>query len=80
MMARSIREIEQEVRALQTAERNQLLRELIADMDGEPEHGIKEAWLQEAQQRYKELQSGLVKPVPATDVIRKARSRLKNEN
>lgn len=79
-MARSIREIEQEVRALQTAERNQLLRELIADVDGEPEHATKEAWLQEAQRRYKELQSGLVESVPATDVIRKARSRLKNEN
>lgn len=80
MMARSIREIEQEVRALQTAERNQLLRELIADVDGESEHGIEEAWLQEAQRRYKELQNGLVEPVPAADVIREARSRLKNEN
>jgi hypothetical protein len=79
-MARSVQEIEQDVRALQTAERNQLLRELIADLDGQSEEATKEAWLHEVQRRYKELQNGLVEPVPASEVIRKAKSRLKYED
>jgi hypothetical protein len=78
-MARSVYEIEQEVRSLQTAERNQLLRDLISDIDGEAEHNIEQAWLEEANRRYKELQNGLVNPVSASEVIRKAKSRLKNE-
>lgn len=79
-MARSVKEIEQEVRSLHITERNQLLRDLIADLDGELEHDIEEVRLQEAQRRYKELQGGLVESVPAEEVIRKARTRLKRES
>jgi hypothetical protein len=78
-MTRSVQEIAQEVRLLHRGERNQLLRNLIADMDGEPEHDIDQAWLQEAKRRYEELQNSVVEPVPAAEVIQKAKSRLKNE-
>jgi hypothetical protein len=77
-MARSVWEIEKELRSLRAEDRNQLLRNLIADIDGEIEHGIEQAWLQEAKRRHKELQDGLVEPVPAAEVIAKAKSRLKN--
>lgn len=79
-MARSVREIEQEIRSLQAAERNQLLRDLISDIDGESEQNVEQQWLEEAKRRYKELREGLVKPVPAAEVITKARSRLKDES
>jgi hypothetical protein len=78
-MARSVKEIEQEVRSLRVAERNQLLRDLIADIDSKSEREIEQAWLQEARRRYREIQDGLVESVPATAVIQKARARLKNE-
>ncbi len=79
-MARSVREIEQEIRSLQTAERNQLLRDLISDIDGESEQDVEQQWVEEAKRRYQELREGLVKPVPAAEVVEKAKSRLKNES
>jgi hypothetical protein len=79
-MTRSIREIEQEIRSLQAAEKNQLLRDLISDIDGESEQDVEQQWLEEAKRRYQELREGLVKPVPAADVIAKAKARLKNES
>lgn len=80
-MARSVQDIQRDVRSLHVSERNQLLRELIADIDdGEPGNGIEELWLREAQRRYEELRNGTVAPVPADEVIRRAKSRLKNES
>jgi hypothetical protein len=79
-MVRSVLEMEQEVRALQTVERNQLLCELIADLDGQSECNAKEAWLHEVQWRYKELQNRQVESVPAAEAIRKAKSRLKYDD
>lgn len=79
-MARSVQEIEQEIRSLRITERNQLLRDLIADMGGESELDVEEVWLQESQRRHQELRDGLVEPVPAAEVIRKARLRLDSES
>lgn len=77
-MTRSIREIEQEVRSLPASEKIQLLRELIADLNGGPDIAAEDAWLEEAKRRFSELQDGSVEPVSAADVIRRAKSRLKN--
>lgn len=78
-MTRSIREIEQEVRSLPASEKIHLLRDLIADLNGEPDIAAEEAWLEEAKRRFSELQDGSVEPTSAADVIRRARSRLKDE-
>ena len=77
-MARTVQEIEAEIRELAAADRDRLLRDLVADHDGKPDKDIEEAWLVEAQKRYEELRSGAVKAVPADEVIRKARARLKH--
>lgn len=79
-MARSVREIEQEIRSLQAAERNQLLRDLISDIDGESEQDVEQQWVDEANRRYQELRAGLVKSAPAAEVVEKAKSRLKSES
>lgn len=79
-MARSVREIEQEIRSLQTAEKNQLLRDLISDIDGESEQDVEQQWVEQATRCYQELREGLVKPVPAAEVVEKAKSRLRNES
>ncbi|MGH8126949.1 MAG: addiction module protein [Gammaproteobacteria bacterium] len=78
-MAQSVQEIEQKVRSLRTEERNQLLRDLIADVDGESEHDVERAWLQEAKQRHQQLLDRVTTPVPAAQAIKNARSRLKSE-
>lgn len=77
-MARTVQEIETEIRELAAADRDRLLRDLVADLDGKPDKEIEEAWLLEAQKRYEELRSGAVKAVPADEVVRKARARLKH--
>jgi len=46
----------------------------------ETERSAEHVWLEEAQRRYKELKSGLVTTVPASEVIAKAKVRLNNIN
>lgn len=76
-MARSIEELESEIRSLSADERMHLLRDLIADLDGAMEADVEKAWLQEAERRYKELKDGFVEAVPAEEVFARARARLK---
>ncbi|MCO6413881.1 MAG: addiction module protein [Thiogranum sp.] len=76
-MARTVEELEQEIRALSDDERNHLLRDLVADLDGESDPGVERAWLEEAQRRYKELKDGVVESIPAEEVFKSARDHLK---
>lgn len=80
-MARSLEEIEQEVKAWPAAKRLQFLRDLIADLNGEVEHeaDVERAWLEEATRRQNELRDGRTQPVAAEDVISKAKDRLRNK-
>ena len=75
-MARTIDELETEIRALSADERMHLLRDLIADLDGDPEPDVENAWLEEAERRYKEVRDGVVEPIPAEEVFAKARANL----
>jgi hypothetical protein len=77
-MARSIEQIESDIRKLAAADRNRLLRDLVADLDGAAEPGLDAAWLEAAQQREAELNAGTVQAVPAIQVLDKARSRLRH--
>lgn len=77
-MARTVHEIEEEIRALAVADRDRLLRDLVADLDGKKDPEVEAAWLAEAQKRYEGLKSGAVKAIPADEVIRKARAGLKH--
>jgi len=75
-MARSLRQIESEIRQLSSAERDVLLRDLIADLEQEPEEDLEAVWLAESHRRYAELKDGAVRGVSASEVLRKARERL----
>ncbi len=77
-MAASLKQIEEQLGNLSEAERRQLLRRLIADLDEGQDHDVKRAWLEEAQRRYKELKDGAVTAVPADEAIEKARERLRD--
>ncbi len=78
-MTQKLKEIEQEVHSLPVEKRNQLLRNLIADLDGKPEEDAMQEWLEVAERRYKELKNGQVKPVPVEQVIKNTKMRLENE-
>lgn len=75
-MAKSLEELEKEIRSLNEDDRLHLLRCLIADLDGEQDPNVERAWLEEVRRRQKELEKGLVEPVPAETVFERARARL----
>ena len=77
-MARKVEEIERDIRSLSDDERNHLLRDLVADLDGNPDPEVEKAWLEEAQRRLRELQQGDVEALSAEEVFRSARDRLKD--
>jgi putative addiction module component (TIGR02574 family) len=77
-MSDMIAELESKIRALSPEERAELIRLLIADLDGPSDANIEKAWLQEAQKRYREITEGKVETVPGEQVFENLRSRLKN--
>ena len=76
-MAKTIEDIENEIRSLSVDDRMHLLRELIADLDGGMDEDVEKAWLEEAERRYKELKEGEVELIPAEEVFTRARAQLK---
>lgn len=63
----SIQEMEAELLRLPSDERARLAEFLIASLDEEDE--IAQAWADEAERRYEELRTGLVKGIPADEVF-----------
>ena len=76
-MAKTIEDIENEIRSLSADDRMHLLRDLIADLDGSMDEDVEKAWLEEAERRYEELKEGEVALIPAEEVFARARARLK---
>ena len=77
-MARSLAEIEQDVRMLDIRQKTQLIQSLIAEIDGAGDLDSDRAWLAEVSRRHSELASGAVRPVPLDEVARNVRDRLTN--
>ena len=76
-MAKSIEDIENEIRSLSANDRMHLLRDLIADLDGSMDEDVEKAWLEEAERRYRELKDGKVGLIPAEEVFSRARAQIK---
>ncbi len=76
-MAPAIEKIEEEIRSLSTAEKVQLLRSLIAELDAPADADVERAWLEEAQRRHREFVEGKVTGVPGERVFENLRSRLR---
>jgi hypothetical protein len=75
-MAKAVKEIEQEIRALSGEEKIELLRSLIDELDAPADPNVERAWLETSQRRYRELVEGNVKGVPGALVFRRLRARL----
>ena len=76
-MSTAIAEIEAKIRTLSPEDKTELLRTLIAELDGLAEADVERAWLEEARRRNREIIDGHVHPVPGERVFRNLRSRLK---
>lgn len=76
-MARTLVDIERDIRELSARERARLLKALISDLDAPADPDADEAWLKESERRLAEIESGAAKTTPGTEVLKEARSRLK---
>ena len=76
-MSTDVGEIETKIRSLSLEDKTELIRALIADLDGPADGDVERAWLQEAQRRYREVAEGNVQPVPGERVFENLRARLK---
>ncbi|MBC8554040.1 MAG: addiction module protein [Candidatus Brocadiales bacterium] len=70
----NLEEIENEALHLPEKERAELAQKLLISLDSPDEDEIAEDWLLEAQHRSRELDEGIVQPIPAEEVRRKARA------
>lgn len=76
-MSTEIAEIETKIRSLSREDKADLIRTLIAEIDGAPDADVESAWLAEAQRRHRDITLGKVQPVPGARVFENLRSRLK---
>jgi putative addiction module component (TIGR02574 family) len=76
-MSTNVAEIEAKIRSLSLEDKTELIRSLIADLDGPADADVEQAWLIEAQRRHSEIAEGKVKPVPAQRVFESLHARLK---
>lgn len=76
-MARTIAEIEREVRGLDRSQQERLLRVLLEELDGPMDADADRAWLEEVQRRSAEFDAGRVKAIPAEEVLERVRARLR---
>lgn len=69
----------EEAKKLPEADRIKVAERILATLDGEPDSDAAEAWAREIERRSREIEQGLVKPVPWSEVkktaARKARGR-----
>jgi putative addiction module component (TIGR02574 family) len=77
MMSTVTAEIEAKIRALSPDEKVDLIRSLIAELDGPADTDVEAAWVKEAQRRHREIVEGKVQPVPGERVFSNLRERLK---
>lgn len=75
-MARAVKDIEREIRALSGEEKIELLRSLINELDAPADPNVERAWLETSQRRYRELIEGKVKGIPGPIVFERLRARL----
>ena len=70
-MSRAVSIIQQEIRALSTSDKAQLLLELLEQLDGPTDPSVDAAWAAEVQRRSREIDDGVVQCVRADEVFRK---------
>jgi putative addiction module component (TIGR02574 family) len=75
-MSAAVAELEAKIRDLEPEERAELVRSLIAELDGPPDPAVEAAWLEEARRRHREILEGRTEPVPGERVFANLRARL----
>ena len=75
-MSPIVAELEAKIRSLSRDDKAELLRTLIAELDGPPDADAERAWIEAAQERHREIVAGGAEPVPGERVFENLGSRL----
>jgi putative addiction module component (TIGR02574 family) len=77
-MAKTLAKVEDEALQLSEQERARLAVRLLASLEEEAEspEAVEKLWLAEAEQRFEELRTGIVRGVPAREVFAQLRAKL----
>lgn len=73
----NLKQIEDEALHLAEEERAALAQKLLLSLDAPTVDEMEEDWLIEARRRARELDEGIVRPIPADEVRKKARALLR---
>ncbi len=73
-MSTNVAEIEAKILSLSLEDKTELLRSLIAELDGPADADVEKAWLREAQRRHREIEEGRVTTIPAEQVFANLRA------
>ena len=73
----NLKSIETEALQLSEKDRAELVRKLVLSLDQPSDAELENDWLDEAERRAKQLDSGAVRGVPAEEFLKKARALLK---
>lgn len=73
-------EIETAALALPPEAREMLAEHLMASLCQVDQEEIDALWAEEAERRYKEIEDGIVTPIPGEEVMARLRSRMKRIN
>jgi putative addiction module component (TIGR02574 family) len=79
-MSRSLEQLESEILSLSTSDRAKLAQRLLISLDneeGEDLNEVNRAWQEEIRRRLDAYHAGEIKTIPASEVIAKARARLR---
>ena len=69
-MPRPVARIQDDIRRLSAPEKEEVLRTLLEELDGPPDADVEAAWLDEAERRAREFESGQVQAIPGEEVFR----------
>lgn len=72
----NLKQIEDEALHLPEEERAELAHKLLLSLDAPTVEEIEQDWLVEAHRRAREIDEGIVQPIPADEVRKKARALL----
>ena len=70
----SLKELEDQIMNLDLKDRAMLAQRLIRSLDALSESEIESLWIEEAERRLDELESGGVTEIPAEEVVRRAQA------
>jgi putative addiction module component (TIGR02574 family) len=77
LMPMKVKEIEEEALRLSSHERALLVEHLIGSLEPDEDPEAERSWIEEAERRYQDYKAGKVKTIPAEQVFKDARLKLK---